>query len=36
VWLAAGMIDAFYTRFKHVGWPLLSLSGLLILIGAAG
>lgn len=35
VWLAAGVADALYTRFKHVGWPLLSLSGLLILIGAA-
>lgn len=35
VWLGAGIADALYTRFKHVGWPLLSLSGLLILIGTA-
>jgi hypothetical protein len=35
VWLAAGLADALYTRFKHVGWPLLSLSGLLIVTGAA-
>lgn len=35
VWLAAGVIDAAYIRFKHVGWPLLSLAGLLCLIGTA-
>jgi hypothetical protein len=35
IWFAAGIADAIYTRFKHVGWPLLSLSGLLILVGTA-
>ena len=23
----AGLIDAFYTRGKHVGWPLLTMAG---------
>ncbi|WP_088311240.1 hypothetical protein [Novosphingobium sp. B 225] len=32
-WLLAGVLDALYTRFKHVGWPLLSVSGLLAIAG---
>ncbi len=33
-WLIAGLFDAIATRGKHVGWPLLTLAGLLTLIGA--
>ena len=35
VWLVVGLIDAILTRGKHIGWPFLSLAGLLALIGAA-
>jgi hypothetical protein len=34
VWLAAGLVDAAYTRGKHIGWPLLSAAGALALAGA--
>ena len=33
-WLVAGVFDAIVTRGKHVGWPLLSLAGILTLVGA--
>ena len=33
-WLIAGVFDAIVTRGKHVGWPLLSLAGILALVGA--
>jgi hypothetical protein len=34
VWLAVGLVDAAYTRGKHLGWPLLSAAGALSLVGA--
>ncbi len=34
-WLAVGLFDAVYTRGRHIGWPLLSASGLFALIGAS-
>ena len=34
VWLAVGLVDAAYTRGKHLGWPLLSAAGALALAGA--
>ena len=33
-WLFAGVFDAIVTRGKHIGWPLLSLAGILALMGA--
>lgn len=33
VWLIAGVLDAILTRGKHIGWPLLSVAGLLALVG---
>ena len=35
VWLIAGLFDAVVTRGKHVGWPLLSLAGILSFVGAS-
>lgn len=35
VWLVAGVADAVLTRGKHIGWPLLSLAGVLALIGVS-
>ncbi len=34
-WLATGLFDAVYTRGKHIGWPILTASGVFALIGAA-
>jgi hypothetical protein len=33
VWLGIGLLDAVLTKGKHVGWPLLALSGLFAVIG---
>lgn len=33
VWLIAGVFDAIVTRGQHIGWPLLSLAGILALVG---
>jgi hypothetical protein len=33
MWLIAGVGDAILTRGKHIGWPLLSVAGLLALLG---
>jgi hypothetical protein len=33
-WTATGLLDAFYTRGKHIGWPVLTASGIFALIGA--
>lgn len=32
-WLGVGLFDAIYSRGQHVGWPALTLSGALALIG---
>jgi hypothetical protein len=29
--LASGLIDAVWSRFKHIGWPMLTLAGILTL-----
>lgn len=34
VWLFVGILDAVLTRGRHIGWPFLSLGGLLAIIGA--
>lgn len=33
-WTAVGLFDAVYTRGRHVGWPMLTASGLLAIVGA--
>ncbi len=33
-WTATGLFDAVYTRGKHIGWPLLTASGIFAVIGA--
>ncbi len=33
-WLAVGLFDAAYTRGRHIGWPLLTASGIFALLGA--
>ncbi|WP_283419415.1 hypothetical protein [Sphingopyxis sp. Geo48] len=33
-WIATGLFDAIYTRGKHIGWPLLTASGIFAVIGA--
>jgi hypothetical protein len=33
-WIATGLFDAVYTRGKHIGWPLLTASGIFAVIGA--
>jgi hypothetical protein len=33
VWLGIGLLDGVLTKGKHVGWPLLALSGLFALLG---
>lgn len=33
MWLIAGVADAVMTRGKHIGWPLLSVAGILALLG---
>ena len=34
-WTATGLFDAVYTRGRHIGWPFLTASGALALLGAA-
>jgi hypothetical protein len=31
IWLIAGIVDAIYTKGKHIGWPLLTAAGALAL-----
>ena len=33
MWLLAGVLDAGLTRGKHIGWPLLSVAGIMALLG---
>ena len=33
MWLLAGVLDAVLTRGKHIGWPLLSVAGIMALLG---
>lgn len=35
VWTAVGLFDAIYTRGRHIGWPILTASGVFALMGAA-
>lgn len=34
-WVAVGLADAFYTRGRHIGWPILTASGVFAVLGAA-
>jgi hypothetical protein len=34
-WTAVGLFDAIYTRGRHIGWPVLTASGVFALLGAA-
>jgi hypothetical protein len=34
-WLAVGLADAIYTRGRHIGWPILTASGVFAILGAA-
>lgn len=34
-WTAVGLFDAVYTRGRHIGWPILTASGVFALMGAA-
>jgi hypothetical protein len=34
-WLAVGLADALYTRGRHIGWPILTASGVFAILGAA-
>ena len=33
-WLAVGLADALYTRGRHIGWPILTASGVFAILGA--
>jgi hypothetical protein len=33
-WTATGLFDAIYTRGRHIGWPILTASGVFALLGA--
>jgi hypothetical protein len=33
-WTAVGLVDAVYTRGRHIGWPILTASGVLAILGA--
>lgn len=33
-WLATGLVDAAYTKGRHIAWPALSGAGIFALIGA--
>ncbi len=33
VWLAVGLLDAIFTRGRHIGWPLLTAAGLAAIAG---
>lgn len=34
VWVAVGLVDAVYTRGRHIAWPFLSAAGIFALLGA--
>lgn len=34
-WTAVGLFDAVYTRGRHIGWPVLTASGVFAILGAA-
>ncbi|MBW8295513.1 hypothetical protein [Sphingopyxis sp.] len=33
-WTATGLFDAVYTRGRHIGWPVLTASGVFAILGA--
>ncbi len=33
-WTAVGLADAIYTRGRHIGWPILTTSGVFAILGA--
>lgn len=33
-WTAVGLFDAVYTRGRHIGWPVLTASGVFAILGA--
>jgi len=33
-WIAVGLADAIYTRGRHIGWPILTASGVFAILGA--
>ena len=33
-WLATGLVDAVYTRGRHIAWPALTGAGIFALVGA--
>ena len=33
-WMAVGLADAIYTRGRHIGWPILTASGIFAILGA--
>ena len=33
--LVSGLVDAVWSRFRHIGWPMLTLAGALILLSLA-
>ncbi len=33
-WLATGLVDAVYTKGRHIAWPVLSGAGIFALVGA--
>ncbi len=34
-WTAVGLVDGLYTRGRHIGWPILTASGVFAMLGAA-
>lgn len=34
-WIAVGLADGLYTRGRHIGWPILTASGVFAILGAA-
>lgn len=34
-WTAVGLADGLYTRGRHIGWPILTASGVFAILGAA-
>lgn len=34
-WTAVGLADGLYTRGRHIGWPILTASGVFAMLGAA-
>lgn len=33
-WTGVGLFDAIYTRGRHIGWPVLTASGIFAILGA--